>query len=229
MSEAASQSMLEADPEHSLLEDIMSTTTANRDHSTDFPWTRLGDVMARDWWLVALRGVLGVVFGIIALLMPVATILALVLLFSAYMLVDGCFAIYTSIRAMRRRESWGMPLIQGIASLATGVLAFLWPGITAVAFVLLLAAWSIVSGCLMIAGAYNIEGRYGRGWLAFGGIVSLLFGFLMIIAPLIGAVVLTWWLGAYSLVFGIALIVLAFRLRSQPGRQPPVDSARRAA
>jgi uncharacterized membrane protein HdeD (DUF308 family) len=143
------------------------------------------------------------------------------------MLVDGCFALYIAFRAMRRRNSWSMPLIQGIASIATGVIAFLWPGITVVAFVLLLAAWSIVSGCLMIAAAYNVEGR-GRGWLAFGGIISLLYGFLMILAPLIGAVVLTWWLGAYSLVFGIALIVLAFRLRSQRRAQPSVGSARPA-
>jgi uncharacterized membrane protein HdeD (DUF308 family) len=206
----------------------MSTATANRDNSTsDFPWERLGEVLARDWWLLALRGLLGVIFGLVALFMPVATILALVLLFSAYMLGDGGFALYIAIRAMRRRDSWGMPLIQAIASVATGVIAFLWPGITVVAFVLLLAAWSIVSGCLMIAAAYNVEGR-GRGWLAFGGVISLLYGFLMIIAPLIGAVVLTWWLGAYSLVFGIALIVLAFRLRSQYRRQPSFGSARQA-
>jgi uncharacterized membrane protein HdeD (DUF308 family) len=203
------------------LEAIMSTTTATPDKSTsDFPWQSLGEVLAKDWWLVALRGLLGVIFGIIALVLPVATILALVLLFSAYMLVDGGFALYTAVRAMRRRESWGLTLVQGLASIATGVIAFLWPGITVLAFVLLIAAWSIVSGCLMIAAASRVDGRYGRGWLAFGGIVSLLYGFLMILAPLIGAVVLTWWLGAFSLVFGVALIVLAFRLRSQRDRRP---------
>jgi uncharacterized membrane protein HdeD (DUF308 family) len=191
---------------------IMSTTTAHSHSTSDFPWERLGEMMAKDWWLFALRGVLGVIFGIIALIMPVATILALVLLFAAYMLVDGCVALYTAGRAMWRRDSWGMPLIQGIANIATAAVAFFWPGITVLAFVLLLAAWSIVSGCLLIAAAYNVEGQ-GRGWLAFGGILSLLYGFLMIIAPLIGAVVLTWWLGVYSLVLGIATIVLAIRFR----------------
>jgi uncharacterized membrane protein HdeD (DUF308 family) len=211
------------------LEAIMSTTTAGPHNSTsDFPWERLGEVLAKDWWLLALRGLLGVIFGLIALVMPVATILALVLLFSAYMLVDGCFAIYTAVRAMRRHDSWGMPLIHGLLNIATAAIAFLWPGITVVAFVLLLAAWAIVSGCLMITAAYNVEGRYGRGWLAFGGIISLLYGFLMIMAPLLGAVVLTWWLGAYSLVFGVALIVLAFRLRSQRGRRSSFGSARPA-
>ena len=207
----------------------MSTTASNSHNSTsDFPWPRLGEVLAKDWWLLALRGLLGVIFGIVALVLPVTTILALVLLFSAYMLVDGGFALYTAVRAMRRRDSWGMPLIHGIANIAAGAIAFLWPGITVLAFVLLLAAWSIVSGCLMIAAAYNVEGRHGRGWLAFGGVVSLLYGVLMILAPLLGAVVLTWWLGAYSLVFGVALIVLAFRLRSQRDRHPSVGSARPA-
>jgi uncharacterized membrane protein HdeD (DUF308 family) len=213
---------------HHASEAIMSTTTASNHSTSDFPWERLGEALAKDWWLLALRGLLGVIFGIVALVMPVATILALVLLFSAYMLVDGCFALYAAVRAMRRRDSWGMALLQGIASIGTGVLAFLWPGITVVAFVLLLAAWSIVSGCLMLAAARNIEGRYGRGWLIFGGIVSLLFGFLMILAPLLGAVVLTWWLGAYSLVFGVALIVLAFRLRSERNRRQAFGSARPA-
>ena len=204
----------------------MSTTTAHPHNSTsDFPWERLGEVLAKDWWLLALRGLLGVIFGVVALIMPVATILALVLLFSAYMLVDGCFALYTAVRAMRRRDSWGMPLIQGIANIATAAIAFLWPGITVLAFVVLLSAWAIVSGCLMIMATYNVEG-HGRGWLAFGGIISLLYGFLMILAPLIGAVVLTWWLGAYSLVLGVAMIVLAFRLRSR--RDRPSVAARPA-
>jgi uncharacterized membrane protein HdeD (DUF308 family) len=213
----------DADFQFLTLETIMSTTTANP-HTSDFPWERLGEVLARDWWLLAARGVLGVIFGIIALLIPVTTILALVLLFSAYMLVDGCVALYTAARAIRRRDSWGMPLIHGIANLATAAIAFLWPGITVLAFVLLLAAWSIVSGCLMIIATYNVEGQ-GRGWLAFGGIIALAYGILMILSPLIGAVVLTWWLGTYSLVLGIALIVLAFRLRFRDRRFVSARSA----
>jgi uncharacterized membrane protein HdeD (DUF308 family) len=170
----------------------------------------LGAALARNWWLIALRGGLGVIFGVIALLMPIATILALVLLFSAYMIVDGAFAIYAAIRAARQRESWGFLAFQGIASVAAGVIAFVWPGITVLAFVLLIAAWSIVSGCLMLAAASQTEN--GRWWLALAGAAALLYGILMIVAPLAGAVVLTWWLGAFALVFGIALIVLAFRL-----------------
>jgi uncharacterized membrane protein HdeD (DUF308 family) len=173
----------------------------------------LGAALARNWWLIALRGVLGVVFGLIALLMPVATILALVLLFSAYMLVDGAFAIYAAIRAGQQGDSWGLLAFQGITSLVAGVLAFLWPGITVLAFVLLIAAWSIVTGCVMLAAALATE--QARWWLVVGGAAAMLFGILMIVAPLAGAVVLTWWLGAYALVFGVALIILAFKLRSR--------------
>jgi uncharacterized membrane protein HdeD (DUF308 family) len=172
----------------------------------------LGAALARNWWLIALRGVLGVVFGLIALILPFATILALVLLFSAYMLVDGVFAIYAAVRAARQRENWGFMAFQGAASIVTAVLAFLWPGLTVFAFVLLIAAWSIVTGCLMLAAAVRTE--EGRWWLILGGAAATAFGILMILAPLAGAVVLTWWLGSFALVFGVALIILAFKLRS---------------
>ena len=177
----------------------MSSTSENdrfRRSSAAMP-DSLGEALARNWWLIALRGVLGVIFGVIALVMPVATILALVLLFSAYMVVDGAIAIYAAIRAARKQEGWGFLLFQGIASLAAAAIAFVWPGLTVVAFVLLIAAWSIVSGCLMLAAAMRTE--QARWWLVLGGAAALLYGILMIVAPLSGAVVLTWWLGAFAL------------------------------
>jgi uncharacterized membrane protein HdeD (DUF308 family) len=192
-------------------------SSATRDYGVSYsiasPLDRLGAALARNWWLIGLRGLLGVVFGIIALIMPIATILALVLLFSAYMLVDGAFTLYAAARAARQREHWGLLVVQGIASIAAGVIAFAWPGITVLAFVLLIAAWSIVSGCVMLAAGFRTEA--GRWWLLLDGAAGLLFGLLMIIAPLIGAIVLTWWLGIFALVFGIALVVLAWRLRSR--------------
>ena len=204
----------------------MSTTSENdrfRRSSAAVP-DSLGEALARNWWLIALRGVLGVIFGVIALVMPVATILALVLLFSAYMVVDGAIAIYAAIRAARKQEGWGFLLFQGIASLATAAIAFMWPGLTVVAFVLLIAAWSIVSGCLMLAAAMRTE--QARWWLVLGGAAALLYGFLMIVAPLSGAVVLTWWLGAFALVFGAALIILSLKLRSRYSGRPAVAAPR---
>jgi uncharacterized membrane protein HdeD (DUF308 family) len=195
----------------------MTTTTENgrfrRSTVSVVLLDKLGAALARNWWLIALRGVLGVIFGVIALLMPITTILALVLLFSAYMIVDGVFAIYAAIRAAQQGESWSILVLQGIASIAAGAIAFFWPGITVLAFVLLIAAWSIVSGCLMLAAAFRTDS--GRWWLVLGGAAALLFGILMILAPLSGAVVLTWWLGAFAFVFGVTLIILAFQLRSR--------------
>jgi uncharacterized membrane protein HdeD (DUF308 family) len=207
----------------------MSTATSDYGppYSTTSPFDRLGAALARNWWLIGLRGLLGVVFGVIALIMPIATILALVLLFSAYMLVDGVFAIYAAVRAAQQREHWGLLVLQGIASIAAGVIAFLWPGITILAFVLLIAAWSIVSGALLLAAAFQTEAA--RWWLVVGGIAALVYGALMIVAPLVGAIVLTWWLGAYALVFGIALIVLAFKLRSRFIQRAAFAATRTAA
>jgi uncharacterized membrane protein HdeD (DUF308 family) len=204
----------------------MSSTSENdrfRRSSAAMP-DSLGGALARNWWLIALRGVLGMIFGVIALVMPVATILALVLLFSAYMLVDGAIAIYAAIRAARKQEGWGLLLFQGIASLAAAAIAFVWPGLTVVAFVLLIAAWSIVSGCLMLAAAMRTE--QARWWLVLGGAAALLYGILMIVAPLSGAVVLTWWLGAFALVFGAALIILSLKLRFRHSGRPAVAAPR---
>jgi uncharacterized membrane protein HdeD (DUF308 family) len=184
--------------------------------------------LARNWWAVALRGVLAILFGLVAIFLPGATMLSLILLFAAYMLVDGIFAIVAAVRAARQRERWGLLVFEGLVDIATGVIALLWPGITLLAFVLLVAAWAIVTGALMFTAAFRLNIEHGRVWLALGGLVSVLYGILLIIAPLVGALVLTWWLGAYALVFGISLLVLAFKLyphRSESPRGPLPEGA----
>ena len=175
--------------------------------------------LARNWWAVVLRGVFAILFGVIALLLPGVTIAALVLLFAAYMLVDGIFVIVAAVRAARRHERWGWLVLEGIADLAAGAVAFLWPLLTVVAFVFLMAAWAIVSGALLTAAAFRLNFPHGRGWMLFGGVVSLIWGILLLIWPLTGALVLTWWMAGYALFFGGALLVLAFRLRAR--RQDP--------
>jgi len=172
-------------------------------------------LLARNWWALALRGVFSVLFALIAFFWPDATILSFVLFFSAYMLVDGVFGIVSGIRAASRNERWGLLILEGVLDILVGVLAFIMPGLTVVFFVTLLAVWSLITGILMIVAAFKLNPDYGRGWLIFSGLVSVLFGIALLVAPLVGAVVLTWWLGAYALVFGIALIVLAFKLRSR--------------
>lgn len=183
-------------------------------------------LLAQNWWAVALRGVFGILFGLVALFLTGPTILSLVLFFSAYMLVDGVFGIIAAVRAARQGERWGLLILEGILDIAVGVIAFLIPGLTVIVFVLLLAAWSLVSGGLMLGASFRLSKEHGRWWLALGGIVSIVFGVLLAIAPVIGAVVLTWWLGAYALMFGIALLVLAFKLRARKDDTPRTAAPR---
>jgi uncharacterized membrane protein HdeD (DUF308 family) len=177
----------------------------------------LSAVLARNWWAMAIRGVLGIVVGVIAFIMPAATMLALVLLFAAYMLVDGVFAIIAAVRAARGHDRWGLLVLEGVAGFVAAAIAVLWPGITVLAFVLLVAAWALVSGTLMVMAALHLNIDHGRWWLALGGAASIVYGVLLLVAPLIGALVLAWWFGIYAVVFGVSLLILAFRLRARHG------------
>ena len=198
-------------------------------------WARcdaLSEVLADSWWAVGLRGVLGIVFGLICLLTPGIALGAFVILFSAYMLVDGVFAIISGVRAARSGERWGLLILEGIVDIAAGVVAFLWPLITVVALTWLVAIWAIVSGVLMLSAAFTLNIDHGRWWLALGGIASVVFGLLLVIEPLVGAVVLTIWIGAYALVFGVFLLILAFQLHSRKEereRKAPASAAAKKA
>src|SRR6202047_3633913 len=192
----------------------MASTTLNS--APDFKSHPAAQTLVQNWWLFLLRGILGIIFGLLALIFPGPTILSLVLLFSAYMLVDGIFGIASAVRAIRHKEDrWGLVIFEGLLNIGVGVAAFLWPGLAVVAFVWLVAAWAIVTGGLMTAAGFRLNIDHGRGGMVLGGLLSLAYGTLLIITPLIGAIVLTWWLGAYALVFGVALVILSFKLRSR--------------
>ena len=175
----------------------------------------MSEVLAESWWAVGLCGILGILFGLICLLTPGLAVEVFVILFAAYMLVDGVFAIAAGIKAARNGERWGLLILEGIVDLAAGLVAVLWPAITLVALIWLIAIWAVVTGALMLAGAFSLNLDHGRWWLALGGIASVIFGILLVIEPLIGAVVLTLWIGAYAIVFGIFLLILAFQLHSK--------------
>ncbi len=178
-------------------------------------------VLADNWWAVALRGLVAIVFGIIAFAMPGAAMLALVLIFGAYSIADGILSIVLAVRGARKHERWGLLLVNGLLGILIGVIAATWPGITVLAFVFMVGAWALLSGGLMFVAALRMKISHGRWWLVFGAIISMLYGLLLFASPLIGALVLTWWVGAYALVFGVILIVLAFRLRRHRGEHIP--------
>lgn len=172
-------------------------------------------VLAKNWWAIGIRGALGILFGLIALFLPGATMLSLVLVFAAYAFADGVFGIVSAVRAAREHERWGYLLVEGLVDIAVAAIAVVWPGITVVTFVFLVAFWAVLTGVLELMAAFRLDFIDGRGWLIFGGIVSILYGVLLFVAPMIGAVVLTWWLGAYALVFGVSLVMLAFKLHAR--------------
>lgn len=172
-------------------------------------------VLARNWWAFAIRGLLALVFGLIAILAPGVTMLSLVLLFAAYAIADGVFAIVSAVRAARAHERWGLLVLEGVADMLAALVALMWPGLTVLVFVTLLGVWALVSGGFLLAASFKVEHDHGRWWMLLGALASIVYGGALLLAPLIGALVLTWWLGAYALVFGIAMIVLAFHLRAR--------------
>lgn len=180
--------------------------------------------LAHNWKIVAARGVFGLIIGFIAFMFPGPTLLSLVTLFSIYLILDGVLAIVAAMRAARANQRWGYLTFEGIAGIAAGVIAIALPGLTVLVFVGLLAAWAIVSGALELRAAYNLEKEHGRWWLALGGLVSIVFGIVLIAAPVFGALVVSWWLGAYATFFGASLLALAFKLRARhltPGGPAP--------
>lgn len=171
-------------------------------------------VLARNWWALALRGLFAIVFGLIALLMPGVTLIALIYLFGAYSLVDGIFGVAAAVRAAEAHNRWGWLLVEGLAGIVTGLIAFIVPGITAIVLLYLIAAWALVTGVLELLAAFRLRGLLANEWmLLLGGAASVIFGVLLIVRPGAGALALLWLIGVYALLFGILILMLAFRLR----------------
>lgn len=170
--------------------------------------------LARTWWAIALRGLAAVLFGLLAFFAPGVGLLTLVFLFGAYAFADGILAIAGAVQGREtRRHAW-VPLLEGVVGILAGLVAFLSPGIAAVALVYVIAAWALLTGALEIVAAVRLrEQIHGEWLLGLAGIASLAFGVMLLVAPAAGALAIVWFVGAYALVFGALLIALAFRLR----------------
>jgi uncharacterized membrane protein HdeD (DUF308 family) len=171
--------------------------------------------LVRNWWVVLLRGLAAVLFGLLTLFAPEISLTALVLLFGAYALVDGVLALVSAVRRRGQAEHWWMLLLEGVAGIGVGVVTFVWPGISALALLYLIAAWALVTGTLEIIAAVRLRKAITGEWLlALSGIASVAFAVLLVIFPGPGALAVVLLIGAYALVAGGVLIALAFRLRS---------------
>lgn len=172
-------------------------------------------VYTSSWWALVLRGLAAIAFGVLAFVWPQITLTALVFLWGAYALVDGAFAIAAGVKSHGENKRWWVLLLEGILGVAAGLVAFLVPGITALVLLILIAAWAMVTGAFEIAAAIQLR-KYIKGeWLlALAGVASVLFGLALLSNPAAGALALVWLIGAYSIVFGVLLIVLGVRLHS---------------
>jgi uncharacterized membrane protein HdeD (DUF308 family) len=171
-------------------------------------------ILADNWWALLLRGIAAALFGLAALFWPGLTLLVLIVFFGAYALVDGGFAIVAGIRGSGGRR-W-LLLAEGVLSVLAGLIAFFWPDITALVLLYVIAAWAIFTGILKVVMAIWLRREIENEWLmVLSGVLSVLFGVILAVLPGVGLLSLVWLVGIYALIFGVALIVLGFRVRGR--------------
>ena len=180
--------------------------------------------LPRHWWAVGLRGLAAIVFGILAFIWPGITLSVLVLFFGAYAIVDGVLALYSAFRS-RGEHVWG-PLVEGLLGIATGLIAFFWPGLTGFALLIVIAVWAILTGVLEVYAAIRLRRVIRNEWaLILSGVLSVIFGVLLVAQPGAGALAVVWLIGLYAILFGITMLALAWRLRGMSEHMPHVSSA----
>ena len=173
------------------------------------------ETLRRNWWLLALRGLAAVIFGILAFAWPGITLLTLIWLFGAFALVNGILSLVLATKAPKGYPRFGSLILGGLLGILAGLLTFVMPGITALGLLILIAAWALVTGILEIVAAIKLRKTITGEWmLILAGLASVAFGVLLILQPAAGALVMVLWIGAYALVFGILLFVLALKMRS---------------
>jgi uncharacterized membrane protein HdeD (DUF308 family) len=177
--------------------------------------------LARHWWVLLVRGLAAIAFGVMAFAWPGLTLAVLVTLFGAFVLVDGVFAVIAALRARNTDSQWWHGLLYGVLSIGIGVITWVNPGVTALVLVLYIAAWALVSGVFQIAAAIRLRKEIEGEWLMIlAGIASVAFGGLLFWAPGAGALALLWWIAVWAIVVGVLLVMLAFKLRRHASAVP---------
>jgi len=170
--------------------------------------------LARYWWLILLRGIAAIIFGVLAFIWPGITLVTLVLFWGAFTLVDGILALAHAIMGGKVGPRWWLALI-GVLGIIVGLLTFLMPGVTALVLLVFIATWAIVLGIFQIVGAIRLRKEIDNEWtLGLGSVISVLFGVIMLAAPGAGAIGLIWAIASFAIVFGILLVMAAFKLKN---------------
>jgi len=170
--------------------------------------------LARNWWLLALRGVIAIIFGLLTFVYPASSMAVLILFFGAYALVDGIFAIIAGATAPTGSKRWGWLIAGGILGVIIGICTFILPQMTAFVLTIWIAVWAIVVGITQIISAVRLRKEIeGEFWLILGGALAVLFGIFAVLSPLGGAFAITFAIGIFALAYGIMMLTVAFRLR----------------
>ena len=193
----------------------MSTTHIQPTPSSPLTGVALLRAMADKWWLVLLRGIAAIIFGVLAFVWPVITLLTLTLLWGAFAVADGILALWGAITGPSGQMGSRVWLaIVGIAGILAGLLAFAWPGVTALVLLLFIAVWAIIIGVMQIWGAIQLRKEIEGEWLLIlSGLLSVAFGVLLLVQPGAGALAVVWIIGWYAILAGCIYIALAFRLK----------------
>ncbi len=170
--------------------------------------------LAKHWWLLLLRGICAILFGVLAFVWPGITLLTLVLFYGAFALVDGVLALAEAVMGGAPAPRWWLALV-GLLGIAVGILTFAWPGITALVLLLFIAGWAIATGILQIVGAIRLRKEIDNEWLLIAsGALSVIFGLILVAQPGTGALALLYVIGIYAIIYGILEVWLSLRLRA---------------
>lgn len=173
-----------------------------------------GSQLQSQWWVFLLRGIVAVLFGLIALFAPFETFAAILIFFGAFLIIDGAMTIFTAFSRAKYDDKWWLWLFDGILTLALGLMTAFWPAASALALVIWVAAWAIIAGFIRIGAAIRLRKEIDGEWaLALSGVATILFGLLMLLVPGAAIAAWSWVLGFFALIVGVSLIALAFRVR----------------
>jgi len=171
-------------------------------------------MLHRSWWVLLLRGAAAIIFGVLTWMQPAASAAALVLVFGAYVFVDGLLGIYTAIKSRHQSRHWWVVLLWGLTGVVVGVLTVVNPAITALVLTIYIGVWALMTGVLQIVAALRLRKEIEGEWLlVLGGLLSVLFGIFVLMQPGAGMMAMLWVLATYAVIFGVLMVILAFKIK----------------
>lgn len=179
-----------------------------------FAEQNLAAALGRNWWLLLVRGLVAIVFALLTWAQPGVSLAALVLVFGIYVLADGLLGMWSAIAKRRDNRHWWLLLLWGLVGIVVGVMTFIMPGITGLVLLMYIAAWAVITGVLQIVAAIRLRKEIKGEWLLIlSGLVSVAFGVLLFLQPGAGALAVAWIIAAYAFIFGVLMVLLAFKVR----------------